>query len=230
MVGILPSSPCKKTTGNGDGCSDASKRAVTLRDWRGRRAGDSGPRGRCPQRYVIWAPGASRQRLLRPRLRARPLRSLSPFPEPEEDKGWGLAGRRRGKPRGRRRAAGLRSKAAGGHFTTGAVRGPSGPPRPQPSPTLAPLGAAPRRRPDPAGLGGGRGRGRAGAGRVRGPAAPAAGTELGAVRRGRGRLRPAGPESRRGRDRGARRERRGRGRGAVTYTGPQPPPPPPRCG
>lgn len=82
-----------------------------------------------------------------------------------------------GKTRGRRRAARLRSKAAGGHFTSGAVEGPSGPPRPQPSvvipPPSLPLGgplpdAGRTRRSTPW-------QGRAGMGRVRGPTAPAAG-------------------------------------------------------
>lgn len=97
-----------------------------------------------------------------------------------------------GEAEGPQRAVRLRSKAAGGHFTSGAVQGP---PRPQPSavipppsrPLGGPLSAASRsRRPRATG------QGRTGAGTPP-PAAPAAGTRaLGAVRRGRGRMRPWG--------------------------------------
>lgn len=136
-------------------------------------------------RYLGSGGVAAEAAALRPRFRARLLRSLSPFPEPEEDKGWGLAGRRRGKPRGRRRAAGLRSKAAGGHFTSGAVRGPSRPSTSptlgrHSSPTLAPLGAAPRRRPDPAGGENGEGAGPGRACRGLGARSGAAGAARGA--------------------------------------------------
>lgn len=89
-----------------------------------------------------------------------------------------------GKTRGRRRAARLRSKAAGGHFTSGAIEGPSGPPRPQPSvvipPSSRPLGW--RAPPDATTTRQGRaGWGGCGA-RPRLPRGP--------VRRGRGRMRP----------------------------------------
>lgn len=231
-------SRCKKTKGNGkDAVTRESKLAVRQRDQRGRGPGtqDQGE-GRCRQRHVIWAPGGVEVEAAAPEtphsVRGPSAHSLH-FPKPKADKRWGLAGRRRGtgKTRGRRRAARHRSKAAGGHFTSGAVQGPSGPPRPQPSVVSPPPPPPPGgRSPTPARLAeydwaGKDGCGE-GVGRVRG-SPPGLGS--GRCGGGGGGCGP-GPWRRRDTDRGARRERKGRGRGAVTYTGPQPPPPPPRCG
>lgn len=151
-------------------------------------------------------------------LRARPLGSLSLHsPSQREDKRWGgdrvEAGTREAE--GPQRAARLRSKAAGGHFTSGAVQGP---PRPQPlrshpSPVSAPPGAAVRRSRRPSATR----QGRAGVGRVRGAPGRACrgdpGSRGGAA--GAGADAAAGPERRREPDRGARREEeKGRRRGA----------------
>lgn len=113
-----------------------------------------------------------------------------------------------GEAEGPQRAVRLRSKAAGGHFTSGAVQGP---PRPQPSavipppsrPLGGPLSAASRsRRPRATG------QGRTGAGTpppgraCRGDPGSRGGTA------GAGADAALGPERRREPDRGARRERK----------------------
>lgn len=215
-------SRCKKTKGNGkDAVTRESKLAVRQRDQRGRGPGtqDQGE-GRCRQRHVIWAPGGVEVEAAAPEtphsVRGPSAHSLH-FPKPKADKRWGLAGRRRGtgKTRGRRRAARHRSKAAGGHFTSGAAQGPSGPPRPQPSVVSPPPPPPPGgRSPTPARLAEYNWAGKDGCGEGAGLAT---GPGLRAVRRGRGRLRPRAVASAGYRPRGAEGEERERAGSRYLY-------------